>query len=115
MLSYGIQGVSASVLERVRVPRLVVWGAHDTVDSVSAGRRTAALLQARFVTVPKAGHLSMLAQGHPYELSSYDELVQKALMTLNYKIGSFLADNCPGTLTYHSQEACPDGERADSW
>ena len=61
LLSYGIQGVSASVLERVRVPRLVVWGAHDTVDSVSAGRRTAALLQARFVTVPKAGHLSMLA------------------------------------------------------
>ena len=60
-------------------------------------------------------HLSMLAQGHPYELSSYDELVQKALMTLNYKIGSFLADNCPGTLTYHSQEACPDGERAHSW
>ena len=60
-------------------------------------------------------HLSMLAQGHPYELSSYDELVQKALMTLNYKIGSFLADNCPGTLAYHSQEACPDGERAHSW
>jgi pimeloyl-ACP methyl ester carboxylesterase len=61
LLSYGIQGVSTSALERVRVPRIVVWGAHDTVDSVSAGRRTAALLHARFLTVPKAGHLSMLA------------------------------------------------------
>ena len=60
MLSYGIQGVSAKVLERLRVPRLVVWGADDTVDSVSAGRSTAALLRARFVTVPQAGHLSML-------------------------------------------------------
>jgi pimeloyl-ACP methyl ester carboxylesterase len=61
LLSYGIQGVSTGVLERVRGPRLVVWGAHDTVDSVSAGRGTAALLHARFLTVPRAGHLSMLA------------------------------------------------------
>jgi len=61
LLSYGIQGVSAATLERVRVPRLVAWGAHDTVDSVASGRRTAALLHARFVTVPRAGHLSMLA------------------------------------------------------
>jgi pimeloyl-ACP methyl ester carboxylesterase len=61
LLSYGIQGVSVKVLEHVRVPRLVLWGAHDTVDSVSAGRRTAALLRARFLTVPRAGHLSMLA------------------------------------------------------
>jgi pimeloyl-ACP methyl ester carboxylesterase len=61
LLSYGIQGVSIRALERVRVPRVVVWGAHDTVDSVAAGRRTAALLHARFVTVPEAGHLSMLA------------------------------------------------------
>ncbi len=61
LLSYGIQGVSTGALERVRVPRIVVWGAHDMVDSMSAGRRTAALLHARFVTVPRAGHLSMLA------------------------------------------------------
>jgi pimeloyl-ACP methyl ester carboxylesterase len=65
MLSYGIQGVSAKVLERVRVPSLVVWGADDTVDSVSAGRATAALLRTRFVTVPRAGHLSMLHSPEP--------------------------------------------------
>jgi pimeloyl-ACP methyl ester carboxylesterase len=61
MLRYGIQGVSTATLRRVRVPRLVVWGADDTVDSVSAGRRSARLLHARFVPVPGAGHLSMLA------------------------------------------------------
>ena len=61
LLSYGIQGVSAGVLERVNVPRLVLWGANDTVDSVAAGRRTALLLHAGFLTLPKAGHLSMLA------------------------------------------------------
>jgi pimeloyl-ACP methyl ester carboxylesterase len=61
MLRYGIQGVPVRVLEAVRVPRIVVWGAEDTVDDVSAGRRTAALLHARFVAVPRAGHLSMLA------------------------------------------------------
>ena len=61
MLRYGIQGVSAETLQAVRVPRVVVWGAHDTVDSVGAGRRVAALLRTRFVLVPRAGHLSMLA------------------------------------------------------
>jgi pimeloyl-ACP methyl ester carboxylesterase len=61
LLSYGIQGVSAGTLERVRVPRLVLWGADDHVDSPSAGRRTAELLHARFVAIPGAGHLSMLA------------------------------------------------------
>ena len=61
LLSYGIQGVSAATLQRVRVPRLVLWGAHDQVDSPSAGRATAALLHAPFVAVAGAGHLSMLA------------------------------------------------------
>ena len=61
MLRYGIQGVRPSTLRSVRIPRLVVWGAHDTVDSVAAGRQTATLLRARFVVVPRAGHLSMLA------------------------------------------------------
>ena len=42
-------------------PALVVWGSEDHVDSVAAGRRTAALLHARFVEIPGAGHLSMLA------------------------------------------------------
>jgi pimeloyl-ACP methyl ester carboxylesterase len=61
MLRYGIQGVSERTLEAVRAPRLVVWGADDSVDSPSAGRRTARALRARFVSIPGAGHLSMLA------------------------------------------------------
>ena len=61
MFHYGIQGVSPAQLRALRGPRLVVWGAHDTVDSLAAGRRTAALLRSRLVVVPGAGHLSMLA------------------------------------------------------
>jgi len=33
--------------------------ANDKVDSISAGRATAQDLHARFVSVPRAGHLSM--------------------------------------------------------
>jgi pimeloyl-ACP methyl ester carboxylesterase len=62
MLGHGIQGVSTSTIASVSVPRLVVWGSDDTVDSVSAGRETAALMHAPFVEIPGAGHLSMLAQ-----------------------------------------------------
>lgn len=62
MLGYGIQGVSASSLTRVSVPRLVASGSQDTVDSVAAGRRTAALMHAPFLLIPDAGHLSMLAR-----------------------------------------------------
>jgi pimeloyl-ACP methyl ester carboxylesterase len=61
MLGHGIQGVSTATLAHVRVPAHVVWGSDDTVDSVSAGRRTAAIMHAPFVEIP-AGHLSMLAQ-----------------------------------------------------
>jgi pimeloyl-ACP methyl ester carboxylesterase len=61
MLSHGVQGVSESTLRAVRVPGLVVWGSDDHVDSVTAGRRTASLLRARFVEIRGAGHLSMLA------------------------------------------------------
>jgi len=61
MLRYGIQGVSTRTLQHVRVPRLVLWGAADSVDSPSAGRATARLLRTRFVSIPRAGHLSMLA------------------------------------------------------
>jgi pimeloyl-ACP methyl ester carboxylesterase len=61
LLSHGILGWQPADLRRVRGPRLVVWGAEDTVDSVAAGRKTAAVLHARFVLVPHAGHLSMLA------------------------------------------------------
>jgi pimeloyl-ACP methyl ester carboxylesterase len=62
MLGHGIQGVSTDTLAHVRVPAGVVWGAEDTVDAVSAGRRTASLMHAPFVEIPGAGHLSMLAR-----------------------------------------------------
>jgi len=61
MLRYGIQGVSKQALQHVRVARLVLWGADDSVDSPSAGRETARLLRTRFESIPRAGHLSMLA------------------------------------------------------
>lgn len=62
LLSHGIQGVSVATLRSVRVPRLVVWGAEDGVDSPAAGRRSATLLGTRFVAISDAGHLSMLQQ-----------------------------------------------------
>ena len=62
LLSYGIQGFQLAELAAVRVPSIVVWGANDTVDSISAGRHTAAVLHAPFVLVPAAGHLSMLGK-----------------------------------------------------
>jgi pimeloyl-ACP methyl ester carboxylesterase len=62
MLGHGIQGVSSATLADVRVPALVVWGQKDTVDSVSAGRRTAAIMHVPFVEIPGAGHLSMLVR-----------------------------------------------------
>jgi len=65
LLGYGIQGVSPATLRQVRVPRIVVWGAQDSVDSVGAGRQTATLLHARFVLIRRAGHLSMLAAPTP--------------------------------------------------
>jgi pimeloyl-ACP methyl ester carboxylesterase len=57
----GIPGVSLADLARLRVPRAVVWGANDTVDSLSSGRTTASALHVHLVIVPHAGHLSMLA------------------------------------------------------
>ena len=61
MLKYGIQGFRLPQLRAVRVPALVLWGAHDTVDSVPAGRKSARALHAPFHLLPGAGHLSMLA------------------------------------------------------
>ena len=61
MLPHGIAGWTLADLRRVHgVPVVVAWGADDTVDSVSAGRRSAAALHAPFVLLPGAGHLSML-------------------------------------------------------
>lgn len=60
MISHGIQGWTLADLPHVHVPALVVWGAEDTTDSVSAGRTTAKALGAPFVSLPRTGHLSML-------------------------------------------------------
>ena len=57
----GIPGFTHAQLRQVHVPALVVWGATDAIDPVSAGRAAARDLQAPFVEVPRAGHLSMLA------------------------------------------------------
>ena len=56
---HGIPGFSRTALGKLHVKALVLWGAKDGVDSVSAGRETARQLHARFVLVPGAGHLSM--------------------------------------------------------
>jgi pimeloyl-ACP methyl ester carboxylesterase len=61
LFGHGGLGVTEADLRRVHGPRVVVWGAQDSVDSVAAGRKTAAALHTRFVLVPHAGHLSMLA------------------------------------------------------
>jgi pimeloyl-ACP methyl ester carboxylesterase len=55
----GIAGFSRGALAKLQVRALVLWGAKDGVDSVSAGRETARQLNARFVLLPGAGHLSM--------------------------------------------------------
>jgi len=62
LASGGIPGLTLGELARLRVPRAVIWGAEDTVDSLASGRATAAALHTRLQTVPRAGHLSMLAQ-----------------------------------------------------
>jgi pimeloyl-ACP methyl ester carboxylesterase len=58
----GIPGLTLPELARLRVPRLVLWGAEDTVDSIASGRASAAALHTRLVTIPRAGHVSMLAR-----------------------------------------------------
>jgi pimeloyl-ACP methyl ester carboxylesterase len=60
-LKYGIQGLNLAQLRAVRDRALVLWGARDTVDAVSAGRTSAAALRAPFRLLPRAGHLSMLS------------------------------------------------------
>jgi pimeloyl-ACP methyl ester carboxylesterase len=61
MLPYGIQGFQLAQLRTVHTPALVLWGAQDTVDSVSAGRKSAQALRAPFRLIAGAGHLSMLS------------------------------------------------------
>ena len=62
MLPHGIIGLDPADLSRVQVPATVVWGQYDSVDSPSAGRRTAAALHAPFEPITGAGHLSMLVR-----------------------------------------------------
>ena len=62
LLGYGIQGYRLSDLGTTHARALVVWGADDTVDSPEAGRDSARALDAPFVTIPEAPHLSMLVQ-----------------------------------------------------
>jgi len=61
MIPHGIQGWTLDDLVRVRVPAVVVWGAHDATDGVKEGRTSAKALRAPFVLLARAGHLSMLA------------------------------------------------------
>jgi pimeloyl-ACP methyl ester carboxylesterase len=56
----GIPGFTRPQLREVHVPALVVWGASDSVDPVSAGRKTASDMKAPFIEVPHTGHISML-------------------------------------------------------
>jgi pimeloyl-ACP methyl ester carboxylesterase len=62
LFANGIPGLSLSQLARLRVPHAVIWGANDTVDSLASGRATAAALHTHLQPIPRAGHLSMLAQ-----------------------------------------------------
>lgn len=61
MAENGIAGLTRQDLQSLQVPALVVWGASDNVDPVSAGRQSARDLRARFILIQGAGHLSMLA------------------------------------------------------
>lgn len=58
----GIPGLTVPELGRLRVPRAVLRGATDAVDSLTSGRATAAALHTHLVTIPGAGHVSMLVR-----------------------------------------------------
>ncbi len=62
LASGGIPGLTLPELSRLRVPRAVVWGAEDSVDSLASGRATAAALHTHLVAIAGAGHVSMLAR-----------------------------------------------------
>ena len=62
LVARGLPGVSLAGLRKITVRRAVIWGAEDTVDSVSSGRASAAALRVPLELVPGAGHLSMLSQ-----------------------------------------------------
>jgi pimeloyl-ACP methyl ester carboxylesterase len=61
LFGHGAPGVARDDLAKITVPRAVIWGTDDTVDSVASGRTSAAALDVPLELVPRAGHLSMLA------------------------------------------------------
>jgi pimeloyl-ACP methyl ester carboxylesterase len=61
LFGHGGSGVARAHLAKIKVPRAVIWGAKDTVDSIASGRKSAAMLGVSVEVVPHAGHLSMLA------------------------------------------------------
>jgi hypothetical protein len=62
LLGYGIQGFTLPDLQATTARALVIWGADDTVDDLTAGRASARALEAPFVVIPRAPHLSMLVE-----------------------------------------------------
>lgn len=60
LIRNGIPGVTRAQLRRLTVPRAVVWGAEDNVDSRASGQATAAALHVPLTVIPNAAHLSML-------------------------------------------------------
>jgi len=58
----GVQGLTLGDLRSLKVPRIVVWGQHDTVDDIKAGRTSAQALGVKLIVIPRAGHLSMLGE-----------------------------------------------------
>jgi pimeloyl-ACP methyl ester carboxylesterase len=62
LFANGIPGLTLAQLGRLLVPRAVLWGANDDVDSLSSGRTTASALHTSLQIIPGAGHLSMLAR-----------------------------------------------------
>ena len=60
MAARPLAGFSRSTVQGLDVRATVVWGASDSVDAPPSGRQTAADLHARFVLIPRAGHLTIL-------------------------------------------------------
>jgi pimeloyl-ACP methyl ester carboxylesterase len=60
LASGGMPGLTLRDLARLRVPRAVIWGGEDAIDSIDEGRASAAALHTRLVKIPFAGHVSML-------------------------------------------------------
>jgi pimeloyl-ACP methyl ester carboxylesterase len=59
--------VETVVLEEIRTPTFIVWGAEDQLISVESGRRAAARMpNAEFVMLEKTGHVPM--EERPEEL-----------------------------------------------